>query len=159
MNMRDGVVRNLLLAMVPPTLTALLFAAAGGCAAKERPFEPKPAERPAPVYCFDTVGHMPGAKPFVLGGTCCCTPTQELMDKYHADGLLLDMTLPDLLRVYEKRGIKTGRDHTNCNNLCQWGPHVVKGGHCMVAPTPGTENFEEVRFGIKYVPAEPEKGK
>ena len=46
-----------------------------------------------PLYCFDTVGHTPGAKPFILGGTCCCTPTKELMEKYHADGLLKDMEL------------------------------------------------------------------
>ena len=126
-----------------------------GCMPPEGPFEPKSTTRPAAVHCFDTVGHTRGTKPFILGGTCCCTPTKELMEKYHADGLLMEMTLEDLIRLYEERGIKTALDHTGCNNLCKWGPHVVKGGHCMVPPAPGTENFEEVRFGIKYVPVEP----
>ena len=141
-----------------PTFRQILFlpllAGLAGCAAKERPFEPKSAARPAPVYCFDAVGHTPGTKPFILGGTCCCTPTQALLDRYHADGLLLDMTLEDLRHAYEERGIKTALDHTACNNLCTWGPHVVKGGQCLVPPTPGTANFEEVRFGLKYVPVE-----
>jgi hypothetical protein len=130
-----------------------------GCATPEVPFAAKPNPGAAPVYCFDTVGHKPGSKPFIMGGTCSCTPTQALMDKYHADGLLMDMQLKDLLALYEQKGIHTALDHQGCNNLCQWGPHVVKGGHCMVPPTPATCNFEEVRFGIKYVEAETGKKK
>jgi len=107
------------------------------------------------MYCFDSVGHTPGSKPFIVGGTCCCTPTRELMDKYHKDGLLKDMELKGLLALYEQKGIKTALDHKGCNNLCQWGPHIIKGGNCMVPPTPATHNFEEVRFGMKYVPVEP----
>lgn len=125
-----------------------------GCATPTQvPYVAKPTSMPAPAYCFDSVGHIPGSKPFILGGTCCCTPTKELMDKYHADGLLLDMQLKDLLSLYESAGIKTALDHHGCNNLCQWGPHVIKGGKCMAPPTPGTFNFEEVRFGIRYAPA------
>jgi hypothetical protein len=67
--------------------------------------------------------------------------------------------LKDLLALYEQRGVKTALDHKGCNNLCQWGPHIIKGGHCMVPPTPATYNYEEVRFGAKYVPVKPTKGK
>ncbi|NIA15458.1 MAG: hypothetical protein GWP08_15450 [Nitrospiraceae bacterium] len=124
-----------------------------GCQPKEGPFVPRDVIRPEPVYCFDTVGHIRGSKPFILGGTCCCTPRQELMDQYHADGICTNLTLQDLIRLYKEAGIKTALDHKWCNNLCRAGPHVVKGGHCMVPPTAGTDNFEEVRFGLKYVPA------
>ena len=120
-------------------------------------FEAKPVTPLKPVYCFDTVGHKPGSKPYILGGTCCCTPTRALMEQYHADGLLKDMDLGDLIRLYEERGIKTSLDHTGCNNLCKWGPHVVKGGKCMVPPTPGTANFEEIRYAAKYVPVDKKK--
>ncbi len=132
--------------------------ALSGCDQGKR-FEAKPVTPPNPVYCFDTVGHTPGTMPFILGGTCCCTPTKELMEQYHADGFLKDMELRDLIRLYEERGIKTSLDHTGCNNLCRWGPHIVKGGKCMVPPTPGTANFEEVRFAAKYVPIEKKKKK
>ncbi len=126
----------------------------GGCGApkpKPTPFEPKSAVAPDPVYCFDTVGHMPGSKPFIFGGTCLCTPSKELMATYHKDNHLLDMQLVDLLGEYERRGIQLKtREHQNCNNLCQWGPHLLKGGNCMIPPTPGTTNFEEIRYGIRY---------
>jgi len=142
--------------------SALLACVAVGCATqKVAPFAAKSETAPTPVYCFDSVGHTPGSKPFLMGGSCCCTPTQELMNRYHKDGLLKEMQLKDLLALYEQKGIKTALDHKGCNNLCQWGPHVIKGGQCMAPPTPATFNFEEVRFGMRYVPAEPvkEKGK
>jgi len=141
------------------SVVLMLAWSSGGCEPTEKPFEPKSAMHLEPKYCFDTVGHTPGTKPFILGGTCCCTPTKELMEQYHADGFLKDMELQDLIRLYEERGIKTALDHIGCNNLCKWGPHIVKGGKCMVPPTPGTTNFEEVRFGVKYVPVAKKKGR
>jgi hypothetical protein len=126
----------------------------GACATQPGlgPFVLKPTVAPDPVHCFTTVGHMPGATPFILGGTCFCTPTEALMDAYHAAGHLLDMHLDDLLREYNDRGIKLQiREHQNCNNLCQWGPHLLKGGKCMASPTPGTRNFEEIRYGRTYM--------
>lgn len=140
--------------VVIPALAALL----AGCVTpnKESPFVAD-ATSWIPAFCFDGVGHTAGAKPFILGGTCCCTPTKQLMDQYHADGLVRDMELKDLLALYEQKGIKTALDHNHCNNLCQWGPHVIKGGNCMVSPTPGTYNFEEVRCGLKHVFVRPDK--
>jgi hypothetical protein len=135
-------------------MAAMLLLLAG--CQTERPYLAKTSTAPNPVHCFDAVGHQKGAKPFILGGTCCCTPTERLMEQYHADGLLTDMKLANLLRLYEERGIKTSLDHHECNNLCQYGPHVVKGGKCMVSPTPGTWNYEEIRFAVKYAQPLPE---
>ena len=103
-------------------------------------------------YAEDHLGRISQANrpvlfPFVLGGTCCCTPTQELIDAYHRDGLLLDYDLGRLIQLYEGLGIQTLRDHRDCNNQCSWGPHVIQGGKCMVPPTPGTQHYEEIITG------------
>lgn len=127
-----------------------------GCGEKKPAFQARPAEAPAWVYCFDTTGHKSGAKPFILGGTCCCTPSEALLATYHAeDTVPTTVNLQHLVEMYNEANIRTALDHQACNNLCQWGPHVVKGGHCMAPPTPATFNYEEIRFGAKYVPTEP----
>jgi hypothetical protein len=52
---------------------------------------------------------MKGAKPFILGGTCCCTPTQGLMDSIHADKVVpAEMTLSDLSKLYQEKGYQAG---------------------------------------------------
>jgi hypothetical protein len=128
-----------------------LVATTMGCSSKPK-YAAKPSTPPPPVHCFDWVGHMSGSTPFILGGTCSCTPTQALMDKYHADKVVpAEMTLADLQKLYKDKGIKLATDRKECNNLCEFGPHVVKGGKCMVPPTPGTVNFEEVRYGVRYM--------
>ena len=129
-----------------------------GCAPREPLFEPKPTSTPAVRHCFDTIGHRSGSKPWILGGTCCCTPAQELLDQHQADGFCLGTTLEDLLALYKARGIKTALDHQGCNNACRWGPHVLKGGNCIVPPTPGTKNYEAIATGITYV-RKPPQGK
>ncbi len=137
-------------------LCAGLVLMLAGCASKSQqpPFQAKSLERMEQVHCFDAVGHMPGTKPYIFGGTCFCTPTPQLMEQYHRDGFLLDMEYEDLVRAYSERGIQLeSASHKGCNNLCQHGPHVLKGGQCMVSPTPGTTNFEEIRFGIRYLPS------
>lgn len=99
-------------------------------------------------YCFDTIGHKQGTFPFILGGTCCCTPTEELLKQYQKDGFLANYTLDQLIEEYHNRGIVLESDeHKNCNNDCIDGPHVVKGGKCMIPPTPFTQNFIEVATG------------
>ncbi|MBU0616488.1 MAG: hypothetical protein KKI02_02100, partial [Planctomycetes bacterium] len=122
-----------------------------GCGPREPPFEPKPASTLAVKHCFDTIGHIPGSEPWILGGTCCCTPTQKLLDQYQADGFCRGMTLSELLARYDGRSIMTALHHKGCNNACEWGPHVVAGGKCMAPPIPGTRNYEAVATGITYV--------
>jgi hypothetical protein len=144
--------RDILVATLAVASTGLLCWVEG-CAPAEPPFAAKPAQAPKAIYCFDGVGHIRGSKPFILGGTCCCTPTQSILDQYHSDGVATDITPAELVKTYTDHGIRTALDHHNCNNLCNWGPHVVKGGKCMVPPTPGTVNYEEIRYAIRYVPA------
>lgn len=105
-----------------------------------------------PVHCFSAVGHTPAAKPWILDGKCCCTPSPAVLADWQKNGHFAGLGLSQILANYEEAEIKTERDHRGCNNLCASGPHVVKGGKCMVSPTPGTENFEEVLYGITYQP-------
>ncbi len=136
-------------------LVALFVFGLTGCGPAKIPFAAKSAESPEPIHCFDAVGHMDGSQPYILGGTCCCSPSPELMEKYHHDGFLQDMEYEDLVGAYAERGIQlASASHLCCNNLCEHGPHIIKGGKCMVSPNPGTINFEEIRFGIRYMSAE-----
>jgi len=123
----------------------LLCATLTGCAIK---YEPKPYAPPAIVHCIDTVGHSDGAQPFIYGGTCCCTPTKEVLADYKESGAVSeDFTVEDMFKEYEHRGIVTARDFTLTNNLDHAGPHIVFGGNSMIPPTPGTHNYEAVLFG------------
>ncbi|MFQ5653252.1 MAG: hypothetical protein ACE5GW_00800 [Planctomycetota bacterium] len=146
-----------------PTLALLLFTGVlAGCSVPEdrtwrhTPPHPDrlypPPESPPPIgICTDAIGHQPGSRPFIFGGTCCCNPTVELLDAYHRQGILEGWTVDALRSAYGTRGIATLEDHRDCNNLCRFGPHLVKGGRCLVPPTPGTLNHEEVianRFAL-----------
>ena len=129
-----------------------LAASMVGCIEPPPPYVPTWREKPVQAHCFDGVPHIKGSKPWVLGGVCCCTPTDELMAKLHADGQCLDLNTQQLIDLYHERGILLATDHQHCNNLCPAGPHVTKGGKCMVPPTPGTRNYEEVITGVVFAP-------
>ena len=124
-----------------------------GCEVPPPPYVPKARIAPEVVYCNDHTGHKGGAKPWIMGGTCTCTPTKELMKQLHADGFCLGMTADDLRAMYEKAGIRLrAPGHMWCNGMCKAGPHVVLGGKCMCPPTPGTEYYEKVVTGKGAVP-------
>jgi hypothetical protein len=55
----------------------------GNCAAPPPPFVPIRYKELTIAHCFDGVPHQPGRKPWALGGTCCCTPSDELTEAYH----------------------------------------------------------------------------
>jgi len=134
----------------------VLLVAAGvvllsGCAVPPPPpFRPISWDGVRVVHCVDGVPHQPGSSPWVLGGTCCCTPTPELLERHHQDRICTGMSVDDLIALYHEKAIVLPVDHTQCNNLCAEGPHVTQGGRCMVAPTPGTRQFEEVVTGRTY---------
>ncbi len=100
------------------------------------------------AHCFGDLPHIEGSAPFVLGGACCHYPSPEIVEAYRRDGTISDDdSTVTLLALYRTKGIQLETDHRGCNNRCSFGPHVVKGGRCMVAPTPGTVNYEEIRSG------------
>ncbi|HEV8586679.1 MAG TPA: hypothetical protein VGT02_17050 [Methylomirabilota bacterium] len=129
------------------TVVSGLSAGLSGCVAELGPYQAKAASAPPIKNCFDTLGHQ-GFKPFVLeGGTCYCNPLPAQMAVWRKEGHFGDLGDDDILQRYSAREIKTLADHRDCNNLCRWGPHVAKGGKCLVPPTPLTDNYEEVATG------------
>jgi hypothetical protein len=139
--------------MRPLNLLVILLAgavAACGCgqAMHPLPFMAKPAQPPQILSCHDAVGHIKGNKPWILGGACCCTPTQANYALHVEQGTIdRSMTYEAYLALYKGRGIATDLDHKGCGNLCAQGPHVVLGGRCMATPTPGRGFYEQVTYG------------
>jgi len=135
----------------PQKISALvlsLCAALVGCEQPPEPYVPKSSTAPAVVYCNDNTGYRPGAKPIVMGGTCCCTPNDELMERLHRDGHCVGMTAEDLAQQYRQAGFALkGPGHQRCNGLCPQGPHATLGGKCLCPPTPGTDYYEKVIVG------------
>ena len=120
-----------------------------GCQQPPPPYVARPACHEV-VCCNDNTGHKAGSEPWAMGGTCCCTPSDELMDQLHRDGQCVDMTAGQLLAAYVAKGVALReKGHDQCNGLCKAGPHVVLGGKCLCPPTPGTVYYERVISGDK----------
>jgi len=117
-----------------------------GCVPQLGSYQAKAATPPPIVNCFDTIGHR-GFKPFVLGGSCYCNPLPAQIAVWQKEGSFEGKSAEEILNFYKAREVKTLYDHRDCNNLCRSGPHVVKGGKCLVPPTPFTDNYEEVATG------------
>ena len=131
-----------------------VFGVVAGCSTPPtqyyfNPYLGKGGQPPEIKHCFDTIGHKRGTYPYILGGTCCCLPTEELLEQYHEDGFLLEYTsVAELEAVYAEKEILLSHAHGwACNNTCDDGPHVVFGGKCMVPPVVGTQNYENVAAG------------
>jgi hypothetical protein len=133
------------------TVLGLVALVAVGCATggPRRVTLPAAPEVLAPlVHCHDGTGHLAGTTPWILGGTCCCTPTRAMFETHQAERTVpAEMSFTAYLALYADRGIQIGPAHAGCNNRCDAGPHVVFGGRCMAAPTPGTANYEKVCQG------------
>lgn len=115
---------------------------------KPLPYRPKSAVAPEPQACHDAIGHVEGNRPFVLGGTCCCTPDEDNYRLHVQQGTMEpDMDYAAYTAAVKQKNIVTDLDHTGCGNLCEYGPHVLLGGRCMATPTPGTPMYEQVTYG------------
>jgi hypothetical protein len=116
------------------------------CAAPE--FVARGLVSPDVKHCNDSIGHIVGNKPFILGGNCVCTPTEKRFATHVKENTIGNsVTYQEYLRLFQNQRIVTDLDHKGCNNLCEHGPHVVFGGRCMATPTPGTLNYERVISG------------
>jgi hypothetical protein len=143
-------------------LAAIVLALAAGCAAPvdetwrsapRLPYRTVPPPDAAPfVHCNDRTGHRAGEIPWIFGGTCLCNPSIEVIRDLRAHGASASWTVDTLSAYYRSLGVATVDDHRDCNNLCASGPHLRKGGRCLVPPTPGTLNWEEVVTGEYALP-------
>ncbi len=119
-----------------------------GC---QKPPQPYVSKATAPVklkHCNDYTGHKTGTQPWATGGTCCCTPSPQLMDKLHADGFCRNMDADALETTYKSKGIiLRGGKPVFSNGMGPSGDHVVLGGNSLIPPTPGTTYYERVITG------------
>ena len=136
-------------------LAAAVLVGGAACEPKYKPlpYMPKAATPGSVLVCHDAVGHVAGNKPWVLGGNCCCTPTEANFALHTAQGTVDKATTYEQYRaLYQEKGVATDLDHKACGNVCPKGPHVVLGGKCMATPTPGTWMYERVTFGPHVLP-------
>ena len=140
--------RSAILPVLVAAGACVLAAGCGGPSYKPLPYMPKAAMAPQPLACHDAIGHIAGNKPWVLGGTCCCTPTQANFALHQAQGTVdKGLAYEAYVALFKAKGVTTDLDHKNCGNLCDHGPHVLVGGKCMATPTPGTWIYERVTCG------------
>ena len=159
-----AILRIIGLRRIPAAITGTIVAAGlVGCAAPideswrstpHLPYRtvPPPESVPPLVHCNDRTGHIPGETPWLFGGNCLCNPSPATLADYQEQGLFAGWAVATLDAHYRTLGVATLRDHQNCNNLCPQGPHVRKGGRCLVPPTPGTLNWEEMVTGRFALP-------
>jgi len=115
---------------------------------KPMPYVPKDGKAPDPIVCHDGVRHNPKYKPWIMGGKCCCTPTEANFNLHKQNKTIEgSMTYKQYLQLYTDKGVVTDLDHKDCGNYCQKGPHVVMGGKCMATPVQGTKMYETVTYG------------
>lgn len=76
------------------------------------------------------------ALPYILGGTCVRTPSEEVLSYYQAAGNLTDFTLADLRELYRLEGIALTRTDPGFG-----GRHVLEGGVSLATPLEGTAGF------------------
>lgn len=102
------------------------------------------------LYCNDA---FPDAcedhLPFILGGSCTCTPSYTVLDDIQSRGYLAGMSLSQLEDLYRLEGIKiAGRDPGPP------GRHVLEGGDWLFTPLPGTAGFARC-YGQPHQPYRP----
>lgn len=91
------------------------------------------------VYANDASdARVPGDElPYILGGRCVRTPSNETMERYHQAGNLTNMTASDLENLYREEGITLRWE----DNVGKSRKHILEGGDTLVAPDPGTAGY------------------
>lgn len=100
-------------------------------------------------YCSDSYDRDQPHVPFILGGTCCCTPTYDRLREAQQQGLVPGLDLAHLMDLYRQEGILIeGKDDG------EPGLHVLEGGNWLYSPIPGTVGFARL-FGQTWNPYVP----
>lgn len=100
-------------------------------------------------YCNDAIDLGRPHVPFVLGGTCCCTPTYDRLRETQQQGLVPGLDLAHLIDLYRQEGIKIEGIDDGAPGL-----HVLEGGDWLYTPLPGTVGFARL-YGQTWSPYVP----
>ncbi len=97
-------------------------------------------------HCNDATGHIAGRKPYILGGTCVCTPTPSLMQAYSAAGVLGDWTVGQLDELYRAEGIVRAPLPAVDRATSKTYHHILRKGRLLYTPRVGSAGFEQLTF-------------
>ncbi len=103
------------------------------------------------LYSNDSSGEAPGPQlPYILGGHCVRTPSEEVLESYRRSGYLRDVTLDELEALYRAEGIAYDvRQEGGTPGL-----HVLEGGRSLTGPLSGTLGFDRL-FCQEHLPYQP----
>lgn len=112
-----------------------------------------------PLYSVSAEAYKAGDRPYVLGGHDLTPPSEALMSVYHTAGVLPQMTLDDLMKVYNAEGIvyrtgPQGRGDTSAGLDSDLYRHITAGGRVLYVPYPGTHGYERITR-IQHAPYSP----
>lgn len=102
------------------------------------------------IHPNDHTGPIPGTYPYILGGTCVCTPSYEVLENYQASGYLRNYTLENLLDLYRYEGI-IFEPRPLASDTVDTYRHILDGGKLLYTPIPGSAGYER----LTYQPAKP----
>lgn len=100
---------------------------------------------PEVVHPNDVTGPFPGTYPYILGGTCVCRPTREVLEAYQAGGFLLEYNIEELRDLYRAEGIVEVPLPPGPTAGATY-RHVLDGGLLLSTPAPGSVTFERLTF-------------
>ncbi|MGD9691140.1 MAG: hypothetical protein AB7K52_11530 [Phycisphaerales bacterium] len=93
-----------------------------------------------------------GNFPWILGGRCVRTPSEEVLASYQRSGYLTGMNLSDLIALYREEGIRiAGYAGPEEGEI---GRHILEGGTWLYTPQAGTAGFARL-YGIQHPPYTP----
>ncbi len=98
------------------------------------------------VHPNDVTGPIVGTYPYILGGTCVCTPGKDVLETYQADGYLLDYTVEGLRDLYRMEGIVAQPLPAKKETVPTY-HHILEGGKLLYTPMPGSAGFERLTYG------------
>ncbi|MBL1215914.1 MAG: hypothetical protein D8M59_00280 [Planctomycetes bacterium] len=101
----------------------------------------------------DHTGPIVGTFPYILGGTCVCIPSADVLAAYHAGGYLLDLNLEQLRSLYRAEGIVFDPLPLSSETQQTW-RHVLDGGRLLYTPLPGSAGYERLTYST-HRPYEP----
>lgn len=90
--------------------------------------------------------------PWILGGRCVRTPSEEVLSEYQENGFLRGMNVSELVELYRDEGIHVAGFARREEG--EIGRHVLEGGNWLYSPQVGTSGFARL-YGAehqRYVP-------
>ncbi|MCX5658447.1 MAG: hypothetical protein NTW19_01840 [Planctomycetota bacterium] len=93
------------------------------------------------LYANDATGPTAGPQlPYILGGHCVRTPSQQALDDYRKSGFLRETTVEELAALYRAEGIAFDvREEGGVPGL-----HLLEGGRSLASPLAGTLGFNRL---------------